>query len=406
MTEKILLLENYRQTITVVRSLAKAGHEIILGKSGHKAFTEFSRYSSDVWEHPPFENTDAFIRALKELLGNKTNISFIYPVGEISLKILAENRGTIPSRFGIVMPEPSTVLACLDKTKTYKLVKELDIPLPVSKTIHDYNELQNAAIEIGFPLIAKPNSALTQLHGKKALIFQTIDELNYLLPAWPENTTEIILQSMARGYRHNCHFVATKGVIRSIFETKVLRTDTPNNTGYGVDSISLLPSTALVDYTVKLVGALNYTGIGCAQYLVENDKNNIHFLEINPRLDANCALPYLCGYDFPCWGLEVIKGTLEIPPTKKTFFVRIKRAHWLHGDLMGLLASLKTHEIMYSKALNWFFIDIPCSLFKANYHITWSWLDPFPTLFQYAMLIKSIFKNIFYIITKKKRESR
>ena len=63
----VLILGNYSQTITVLRSLGKAGYPLVLGRNRDdgRIFTQFSRHASEIWLHPDLEIAEAeFIDAL------------------------------------------------------------------------------------------------------------------------------------------------------------------------------------------------------------------------------------------------------------------------------------------------------------------------------------------------------
>ncbi len=67
--------------------------------------------------------------------------------------------------------------------------------------------------------------------------------------------------------------------------------------GVFVKRYSIEPTPAIVEASKKLVQRLDYTGLGCAQFLVDKASNPKCFLEINPRLGAAFALPHACGID-------------------------------------------------------------------------------------------------------------
>src|SRR5262249_5798577 len=96
MSRKILILGNFRQTVTVIRSLARAGFTPIIGRDGGASFTEYSRYTAEVWVHPRVGQTDAFLSALVTFLGARKDISFLFPVGETVLRCLALHPEQIP----------------------------------------------------------------------------------------------------------------------------------------------------------------------------------------------------------------------------------------------------------------------------------------------------------------------
>ncbi|HEX2198298.1 MAG TPA: hypothetical protein VHG88_06735, partial [Burkholderiales bacterium] len=68
--------------------------------------------------------------------------------------------------------------------------------------------------------------------------------------------------------------------------------------------VSVAPSAALRAYCERLTLGLRYTGIGCIQFLVDED-GAVAFLEFNARMDSTAMLPYRLGYDFPLLALRL-----------------------------------------------------------------------------------------------------
>src|SRR6185436_8912288 len=104
--------------------------------------------------------------------------------------------------------------------------------------------------------------------------------------------------------RPNCHFRAVDGKLQEYFEHIVVRTDRIDETGFEIDGVSVRPTPILRDHCAALISELNYTGVGCVQFLVDRGSGTAYFLEINPRLDATCALPYAIGVDFPLYAVN------------------------------------------------------------------------------------------------------
>lgn len=394
---KVLVLGNYRQTLTVIRSLAKAGYHIIVGRGCKRVFTQYSRYTAEIWPHPEIESSENdFIAALVKLLSTRGDIDFVFPVGEEEITCLIRHRDVIPPSTELVMAEPSVISACLDKFGSYELAARLGVPQAPRRQVHDHEALISAMEEIGYPCVVKPNDSSRAFFGKKALIIHAANDFTRLFPAWPEENKFLLLQRWVPGYRHNCHFVADRGRLLAYFEQRVLRTDRRDGTGYGVDGISVAPSPALKTYCESLAMALNYSGAGSAQFLVDDRAGLTSFLEINPRLDATCALPYYCGYDFPRMAVlyaEYRRGTLSTPIVNFSAYPAGRRAVWLRGDILGWVHEMSTGALNPKQTVVWL-KEMTTTFFRGDYHLTWSWNDPLPACFFFASLAKSFLRYL------------
>lgn len=388
---KILVLGSYRQSITIVRSLAKAGFEVVIWREGkRKAYTEYSRYSRETWEREEdngMGDEAGFVDSLIRHLIREKTPPLIFPIGEDYLECLARHAQRLTPYGKLVMPAPQTVFACLDKSRMYHLAEQLGIPLAATQTVSSEGQAMVAVESMGFPVVIKPIDCLRPfLAGKKALICTTQEDLRRFFRSQPGKNDAVILQKFVQGYRHDCEFAAKDGHLVAYFELRVLRTDRVDGTGYGVEVESVAPSMSLRRHCETLAKSVNYSGAGAAQFLVEQESGDEYFLELNPRLDANCALSYSCGYDFPRLAVECTVGSFTKDgghSRSGEVYAVEKRLHWLFGDLQGYIKAMRWKEVRRSAWFAWGLRALG-ALWRANLHPTWAWNDPLPTLALYV----------------------
>lgn len=395
-TGRVLLLGNYRQTLTVIRSLARSGCDVILGAAESSVFTQYSRYVAGVWRHPdPAASESAFVAAWSSYLLDQ-RIDFVFPIGESELSILARHADKLPEAVVPVMADLQAVAACLDKLQMYARVRDLGIPVAPFESVRSWAELGELADRFGYPFVLKPNTSLTEFFDRKAIVVRDRQDLHRQLPGWPDGNELLILQKCARGQRRNLHFLADRGRILAWFQQHVLRTNRLDGTGYGVDGVTEKPAPELRQYCERILGKLEYSGAGCVQFLVEPETGAVSFLEINPRLDATCAVPYYCGYDFPLLALEYAayrSGQRAAPPENSRSYAVGKHGIWLTGDLDALLHALAERKIGPRQGLRWAGRLVK-SLVRADFHLTWTWRDPLPTLAVIARRIAGMLRKL------------
>ena len=393
----ILLLGSYRQTITVIRSLGRAGYHVIVGGGKARDYAEFSRYTAEVCLLPDLsDGEDDYVLALAKFLSERPDVRFVFPIGELQITFLARHLPDIPRWVALVMADSAVLSVCLDKAGTFAIAEELGIPVPEYRKVFGYRDLMAAVESFGYPCVVKPNHSLTPFCDMKAIIVDGPNSLRQHLPDWPQGNEFLLVQRFADGYRHNCHFAAESGVLLSYFEQRVLRTDRLNYTGYGVDGISVAPSARLKAYCESLVQKLRYTGVGCVQFLVDDGAVTENFLELNPRLDATCAIPYHCGYDFPLMAVELAgyrqgRSTKDI--TSCATYPVGKRGVWWLGDVEGAIDSLWRGQIGLRGLAQWM-VRFLRSAVRADFHLTWSWRDPLPTLFLCRRFASSLLRRL------------
>ena len=405
---EVVVIGNHRQTLTVVRSLARANYRVIVGRSEPHAFTQYSRYVDEIWDHPePDCQGEEFLTALAAYAQLRPAPLCIFPVGEMELSLLARSLPELPPETMIVMPDPSTVLTCLDKVAFYELAAWLGLPVAEFCRVRSMPELLAQAEAVGFPCVVKPLSSLADFREQKAVILRHRDDLPSKLPSWPLGHTSLIVQRFAGGLRHNCHFLADQGELLAYFEQRVLRTDRPDYTGFGVDGDSVPPTDALKQHTARLVRELGYSGLGCMQFLVDPARDTISLLELNPRLDATCAIPYYCGYDFPAMAVELAayrrQHTGNRPANDSAYPLR--RGVWSSGDLIRLGQDIRRQRVSWGDVPGRL-LRIARSFWQADFHLTWSWRDPLPTAYVFAGMLRAIFRRGLEFVSLGNRRDR
>jgi biotin carboxylase len=385
---KILLLGNYRHTITVVRSLGRAGFDVILGHDDQTAFARHSRFCAETWEHPSLEkNEDEFGAALHEFAESRPDVSLVFPIGEAPLIFMCRNARRFPT-LTCVSPAPATVFTCLDKKGSYDSARLAGIPVPDWMVASNTAELTSAAGVVGYPCIVKPNSSDHFFFGKKAIVCRTSEEMMENFETWPEGNESLIVQRYIDSDRPNCHFHAIDGELVEYFEHMVVRTDRIDETGYEIDGVSVRPTPILRDYCAALLRQLNYTGVGCVQFLTDRTTGDAYFLEINPRLDATCALPYAIGIDFPLYAVKCCLRDRSSGQRRDPAYPEGVRIHYLMGDIYGLAHGIKERSVSARSAVRWMY-RIGRSLLAAKVHLSFQWNDPVPTICLYAHLLKA-----------------
>jgi predicted ATP-grasp superfamily ATP-dependent carboligase len=394
---KVLVLGDYRQALTITRSLARAGYHVIAGSDGNRSVIDYSRYNSEMWHHPNIETEESdFVAALIEFLEKNNDSPLIFPVGDTQISCIARNFGRLRTSVALVMPNPVTALSCQNKSRVYELNQGLGIPQPNFQKAFNYSNLRSVVERIGYPCVVKPNDSFAPFFGEKAIIVRSCKQMSTTIPHWPDGHEYLLVQEYAQGDRHTCNFVAVGGEILAYFEYKILRTDRGDGTGYMVEGVSVAPTLKLRGYSQSLVRELNYSGAGSTQFLVDDTLDCVNFLEINPRLGASCALPYYCGCDLPKMAVEVAEcmmGARTDPPMYNADYPDGKRMVWLMGDIHSMIRDSRAGRLnaaaLFSRVLG-----MLAALLRADFHATWWWKDPLPTVVIYGRLVNSALKKM------------
>lgn len=386
---RALVLGDYRQTLTIVRSLGRAGFEVILGTGDARASTRLSRFVSDVWVYDN-ATPQRFCNSLEAFLRNEQP-DFVFAVGESQLRRLMDAAARLEPLSVWVNPAFATVARCFDKRGMYELATRLGIPTAPWAAFTDADDWRRRALAMGYPVVVKRNDSAGQVLQRKALILRDAAQLEAFLagPVYEQDPAALLLQKFAPGVRHNCHIAAADGRLTAYFEQRVCRTDRADDTGIGVAGVSVPPSPALLSHCEALTRALEYTGIGCIQFLVAPRCAEIAFLEFNARMDSTAALPYYMGLDYPLLAMQLATYRAAraagrndadrlLPEPVAPRYAAGVAYHWLYGDLIALVSELRGGSLGALEA-GGRLLDMARRALTSH-HLTFEWADPLPTL--------------------------
>ena len=106
-------------------------------------------------------------------------------------------------------------------------------------------------------------------------------------------------------------------------------------------------------WCARLLEAIGYTGIGCLQFLDDQGRGEVAFLELNPRMAAGSGIAPYCGLDLPRHALELALGLPVAPePSPDAYRMGVRYA-WTEGDLAGLATMLRQRELGLGQGIIW-----------------------------------------------------
>ena len=376
----VLVLGDATSALEVVRSLGRCGYRMVVGTSSLGCYANLSRYCAETWYHPAIRDSAAdFFESLISFLRTRKDIAVIFPTEDMFLVELSENWDKIPSHVKTVMPSRHNTLLCDDKLAMHELVAKLKIPQANYAVAQGMRALPEKCEELGYPCVAlSPDSRCNPL-GRTSIIIKSKRQLEELLNDASDSDAKILLRTFVCGTRYNYYFVASEGTILDGVQMKITRTDRIDNTGVQVESWSCAPLPEITRYSEQLLAHMNFSGPGMTQFLVDNESGYTVFLEINPRLGANCALARHLGIDLIKIAFDLTCGLLQSSSYGQSEYPSNLRFMWLGGILRGIRRDRRNGEISFIQALKLSSAAFLASA-RADKHICWRFEDPLPAL--------------------------
>jgi len=375
---KLFLIGNHRPSFALARTLHRQGHEIWAGHNGYSDYFERSNSVAGRLAIPDFSNESLCIRTIAEYC-EEYGFDVIVPVTDRATRLLAGYRAALPKSVIVMSPDPDVIARCVSKTRMAELCRQENVPVADYLPVANLSQLRRACESLGYPLVVKPTGEGQFIFGQKVITLNAPEDLAELFPAWPGEHAHLLVQRRLNGNRINHYFVAWGGDILTACAIEIERTDRADGSGYAVEGVSITPRPDLVEHTEALVEALDYTGVGCAQFMTARDSDATSFLEINPRLGANIAGAEAAGADIASILFELTMGRdialAEDPWAKARTGVRY---HWAKGDFSGWIWRLRNGAGLGESIVG--ALRLLRGLVRSNVDLVFSWRDPAPAL--------------------------
>jgi len=379
--DSVLILGNYRPTLRLASALHGLGRHVIVTRGCGGGYADLSRYVAETWDHPPLASEAAFFAALGKFLRSRPDIQVVVPLWERCVKSLEQHRHLLPGDRLFAAIDPATVETCLDKSKMLAAADETDVPNAPFRKVGTYEALWQAAIDIGYPHVVRPAGSQARIAGKKTLIVENPGDLAKALPAWPAEHDELVVQRYVDGPRINLYFAAQNGTPIRYLATEILKTDESDGTGLAVDGRTIALDPVLRGHADRLIAHLGYHGVGTLQFLCDRTASDYCFLELNPRIAGNHAVPEACGLGLGPLAIDLAAGIDQ--PETLIVGAAGRRYVWSYGAFAGLYRAIRSGEVGLQSALRSAF-GAAWAAWDADIHMTWTWRDPLPSLAAFA----------------------
>jgi predicted ATP-grasp superfamily ATP-dependent carboligase len=378
----VLFLGNYRPTLTLARTFAAMNYNVIVTLEP-EGIAQFSRYVDECWHSPPINDPPAFFEAVRDFLKTRADITVVYPVLEVCVRNFPRYGHLLPSDRLYVRADDLTIQTCLSKPQMMAVAADEGVLSERHKLVRDYPGLLDAAEQIGFPLIVKPSNTSGRMGKRKAVIAHSTGELARELPAWPANHPELIVQTYVDGPRINLYFASQRGVAIRYLAAEILRTDEEDGTGLAVDGRTIELNPDIKRIGDRLLARLNYHGIGCIQMLRDTKFGRYYFLELNPRIAGNHAVPEHCGLGLGVLGMQLAQGnaaddTLKVGAAGKHYV-------WTSSAIDKIWKAARAGEISWTAASRRLAGALKSAV-TADVHVNWHRRDPLPALAELSLI--------------------
>jgi protein-tyrosine-phosphatase/predicted ATP-grasp superfamily ATP-dependent carboligase len=302
--------------LSVIRSLGRAGIQVHVAWHQPDSPALRSRYVHRAHNLPPyFGPVDAWLPALRDLMQQEA-FDLVLPCHDQMVIPLQRHRAELEpfGRICLISDEAFDVL--FDKFKTTQLARSLGISVPREMLVTQPD--QNAEVRALFdlPVVIKQRSSfdfadLTTVRSvHKAYDWRNVDQSL----AGVTSCAPVIVQENVLGTGVGVELLMKNGEVLLAFQHE--RVHEPPHGGGSSYRKSVPLSPELLDAAVRLLRALNYTGVAMAEFKVDRGTGRWVLLEVNARFWGSLPLAVAAGANFPLALFHLlVDGRTQVPRT-------------------------------------------------------------------------------------------
>jgi protein-tyrosine-phosphatase/predicted ATP-grasp superfamily ATP-dependent carboligase len=298
----LVLGDDNRSCLTVVRSLGRAGLEVWLGTEAPDSIVPLSRYVRKTVPLPPTAfRVEEWVSQLRTLL-ERESFDLVIPTSDNALVPIASRRAIFEPLARLAMPDQTGFECSYSKEKTLALAERVGVPIPPTIAIESAAGLRDIQSNprFPFPLILKPVSSKVWSGGKRFdLKVRTARDWKQLESSAAQmlSASPILVQARVPGIGVGQEFLASEGRIVDAFQHE--RVHEPLAGGGSSYRKSVALDERMLEGSRRLLADLRWTGVAMVEYKRNPDTGDFALMEINGRFWGSLPLAVAAGVDFP-----------------------------------------------------------------------------------------------------------
>jgi predicted ATP-grasp superfamily ATP-dependent carboligase len=395
----ILVLDgNENQAVAATRSLARAGHRVLVGAETSWSKAGWSRYAAGTFVYPPVDHdVEGFITRIADVT-RESGGAFVMPMTERTLLPLSRERARLADAGGrFVLPEHDRVVEACSKTHTTELASSLGIAIPRTWTLRDDAMAAKQLAEVlPYPVVIKPAMSHEPLQGamRSTGAPEYARDADEFLAAWRmlrERAQTVLVQEFVTGHGAGYFALVRHGQPVIEFAHRRIRDVRPTGSGSAVrESAPLDP--AIRDASRRVLAALEWHGVAMVEFKIRADGTPV-FLEVNGRFWNSLPLAIAAGVDFP--RLLVDLGTSGHVPAQPVYRTGV-RCRWLLGDLRHLVQVWRGAPAGYPLPFPRRLPTLAAFLtpHRGTAHDNFWWSDPLPELGDWLHALRRVRNSV------------
>ena len=334
--ERVLVLDGQtNQALACVRSLGRAGYDVVVAATRRRPLAAWSRFSRD-----RFRLQGETVAAFAELRrwARARGVDVVLPLTERACILCNLEREQWEGAGITVGSAPDELLRlAFDKATTVEIARRSGVAVPPTRAPGSLAEARAAAQEVGFPCVVKSRYS-NAWDGSRFLAdpgttyVREPGELDAAIQQHRQGDQWPLIQGFVPGQGKGMFALFDGGRAVAWFAHERLRDVRPSGSGSSLRRSAPLDP-RLLGPAERLLSAMTWHGPA----MVEFRDDGVHdpvLMEVNGRFWGSLQLTVSAGADFPQWWVAILRGrTVD----RRAGYATGLTVRWLWGDVKRFL---------------------------------------------------------------------
>ena len=285
--------------LVVTRSLGR--HNINVYNTDSERFSAafFSKYSKGHFLTPsPLDSPNDFIQVILDYVKDN-NIDVLMPVNSVETLLICKYKDEFTPYTQVPFEDYSKMIKLHDKSELAKVAEELDIPIPKTYEITNFNDIEKYAESLTYPVVIKLKKSTSSVGVSYAFSQEEFISMykETILKFKLEPSDYPLVQEYIPGNGYGVSILMNHGELRALFTHKRLR-EYPITGGPSTLRESVRHP-KMESIAVKLLKHFNWHGIAMVEFKLDQRTNKPVLIEVNPRFWGSLNQAIASGVDFP-----------------------------------------------------------------------------------------------------------
>lgn len=287
----------------IVHSLAPLGIQTI-GISHFREIGLFSKYVDFRQLPHPVNELEEFKASLSELSSTFNQKPVLFIAADEYLQFYIRQSEFIHEHFQVNISSAGIINEINDKARLYDLALKAEVAVPKTLLVTSLTDLEEAKEKVSYPVFVKAqNVTLWRIHvsgSTKGFVAEEETQLLQIVTDIVAKGVPVLLQEIIQSADHEnvkyCVNIDSEGRTVQEFTLRKIH-QYPIHFGIA-SSAESIHSEELIKLGRKLFSAIDYRGVGSAEFKLDSKSNQLKLVEINTRFWQQNFLSTRCGMNF------------------------------------------------------------------------------------------------------------